>query len=46
MDEYSIYNSFIERLMKMEPYYIFGLVIIGIIGNTISFGVFTLLKFK
>ena len=43
-------TTFLENalyfLNEYEPSFIFGMVVIGLIGNSISFGVFIFTKFK
>ena len=36
----------LEFLDKLEPYFIFGLAVIGVLGNILSFGIFIFTKFK
>lgn len=36
----------LEYLDRIEPYFVFIIVLIGIIGNVLSFGVFIFTKFK
>ena len=43
-NDYSL--RIIEYLEKYEPYYIYVVVIVGLIGNAISFGVFIFTKFR
>jgi len=38
--------TIIEYLDKIEPCFVFGIFIIGVIGNILSFAVFIFTKFK
>lgn len=39
-------SAIINFLNTIEPYYIIAIIVVGLIGNTISFGIFIFTKLK
>jgi hypothetical protein len=45
-ESYRNFEKLLDIINEFEPYYIMPLIFIGLIGNTVSFLIFTLTKLK